>query len=256
MNSKSHVSAKPSHYDQSAEHYDVLNEETSKQINQTIEKILEKYKLKTVLDFTCGTGSQAFWLAKRGHNVTGCDISDSMLKVAKKKPKNKNITLLKGDMRTKKIGKFDACITIFNSIGHLTKQDFEKAIRNIHENLKGDGIYIFDIFNLNYLLKDDNITKFTIDWFKKSGNKMVREIQYSTINKQGIMASYTTSIIEYKTRDPKVTKSAQTLQTYSAAQLKEILKKNGFKVLRQCDIDGTRFSDTKTERILTIAKKV
>jgi SAM-dependent methyltransferase len=43
---------------------------------------------------------------------------------------------------------FDAVITIFNAVGHLTKSGFEKAIRNIHRNLNAGGIYVFDILNL------------------------------------------------------------------------------------------------------------
>ena len=61
-----HRSAKPSHYNKQAKHYDVLNEENSKVINQTLENILKNYNVKTVLDLTCGTGSQVFWLASRG----------------------------------------------------------------------------------------------------------------------------------------------------------------------------------------------
>src|SRR5690606_20096416 len=105
-----------------------------------------------------------------------------------------DIQLIKGDMRTTYAGEFDAVITIFNAIGHLTRHDFEKALRNIHRNLKRGGIYLFDIFNLNYLIKNDRITTLTIDWLKHTGKTRVREIQYSTINQHGILASYTTSI--------------------------------------------------------------
>ncbi len=79
-------------------------------------------------------------------------------------------------MRTMQAGKFDAVITIFNAIGHLTRSDFEKAMKNIYGNLNEKGIYVFDIFNLSYFLKDDNITKLTIDWQKKLGNRRLREI--------------------------------------------------------------------------------
>lgn len=46
-----------------------------------------------------------------------------------------------------------------------------------------------------------------------------------------------------------------TLQLYSANELKTMLSKNGFQVLTQIGMDGKKFSDKKTERILTIAKK-
>jgi ubiquinone/menaquinone biosynthesis C-methylase UbiE len=254
----SHKTAKPSHYNKEAMHYDALNEENSKLSNRTIEKTLKKYRVKTVLDLTCGTGSQVFWLAKHGYEVIGSDINTNMLKIAKNKAKKEKlgIKFCKGDIRSTRIGKFDAVITIFNSVGHLTKLDFEKAIRNIHENLNDGGLYIFDIFNLSYLMKDNRITNLTIDWQKTVGDTKVRDIQYSTIDKNGVLASYTTSFVQKGPNKPRISRSTQTLQVYTSNQLREMLIKNGFKVLSQCGIDGSRFSESNTEHIVTIAKKL
>lgn len=253
----SHLTAKPSHYNQESEHYDAFNEKNSEPINQTIEKLLKKYKVKSVLDLTCGTGSQVFYLAKHGYEVVGADINSKMLTIAKKKTKKEklDIPFLKGDMRSIQLGQFDAVITIFNAIGHLTKADFEKAIKNVHRNLKKGGIYIFDIFNLSYFMKDNNITKLTIDWQEILNGKKIRDIQYSTIDEKGILASYTLSFIQKGSQKSKISRSINTLQIYTAKQLKEMLERNGFKVLRQSDIDGSRFNENKTERILMIAKK-
>lgn len=252
-----HKTAKPSHYNQEAEHYDQFNEENSKIINQTIENILRKHKVKTVLDLTCGTGSQVFWLTKRGYQVVGSDISSQMLTIGKAKAQHEklDIQFTEGDMRTVKIGKFDTVITIFNAVGHLTKSDFEKAMRNIHSNLNDGGLYIFDINNLDYLLRGNNITSLTIDWQTINDNKKARVIQYSTIDTDGILASYTTLHEQKHAENPKISRSAQTLQVYSAQQLKEMLEKNGFQVVEQLAINGTEFVPSKSDRILTVAQK-
>lgn len=269
MKPYSHQSAKASHYNKESESYDAFNEKHSAIINATIAKVLTKYNVKSVLDLTCGTGSQVFWLTRRGFNVIGSDINAKMLKIAKEKAKeeNLNITFIKGDMCTVHIGEFDAAITIFNSIGHLTKTDFEKALHNIHRNLKKDGLYIFDIVNLNYFLKDNHITELTIDWLTTIDDTLYRDIQYSIVNTEGILAFHTTSIVQ-KRKLPglpqeaqsdekiKISKSLKTLQIYTAEQLKELLNKNGFKVLEQCDIDGSQFVEDRTDRILTIARKI
>lgn len=255
---KPHVTAKPSHYNQESEHYDKFSEEKSTIINQTIENILKKHKFKTVLDMTCGTGSQVFWLTKRGYQVIGSDINTKMLKIARAKAKQANldITFLKGDMRDIHIGQFDAVLTIFNSIGHLTKYDFEKALRNIHNNLHFGGLYIFDIFNLDYLLLDNNITKLTIDWQTIDKDKKVRNIQYSTIDKEGILASYDLHFEQKDSDKTRTIKSSQTLQIYSAEQLRNLLKKSSFNVLEHLSIDGSKFDKNKSDRILTIAQKI
>jgi ubiquinone/menaquinone biosynthesis C-methylase UbiE len=253
-----HKSAKASHYSKGAEHYDAFNEKKSQPLNQLLASLLKKYKVKSVLDMTCGTGSQVFWLAKHGFNVVGTDINPAMLKIAKEKTQtfNRPVRFLKGDMRTFKTGPVDAVITFFNAVGHLTKADFEKAMRTIHHNLKPGGLYIFDIFNLGYLLKDNTITTLTIDWQEKQGATTLRDIQYSTINKEGILASYTTSYVQEGKAAPTISLHAQTLQVYTASQLKTMLQRNGFKVLTQSAIDGSTLHETKSERILTIARKV
>ena len=264
-----HQTAKPSDYNKESEGYDAFNEARSALINYTTEQILKKYNVKTVLDLTCGTGSQVFWLARQGFEVTGSDINAKMLRIAKEKAEKENLTVrfLKGDMRTAHIGEFDAVITIFNSIGHLTKTDFEIALRNVHRNLKKDSIYIFDIANLNYYLNGNHITELTVDWLTSTSDTHFRDIQYGTINTDGILALYNISIVQKRAspgeaqgahegwQKPKISKSTKTLQIYSATQLKEILTKNGFTVLEQRAIDGSIFTPEQTDRILTVAQK-
>jgi hypothetical protein len=133
--------------------------------------------------------------------------------------------------------------------------------------LKNDGLYIFDIANLNYFLQGNNICDLTIDWVTVTDDTRFRDIQYSIIDTDGTLTFYTTSIVQKRAsaglahgvqmgyEKPKITKSAQTLQIYTADQLKELLNKNGFKVIEQCGIDGSQFVEDETDRILTVAQK-
>ncbi|NNM59964.1 MAG: phosphotransferase [Legionellales bacterium] len=136
----------PIEYQQMPEYFDAsnVNEETEAK-NAVIHRLLKEQKVRTVLDMTCGTGSQVFYLVERGYEVIGNDFSPALIDIARDKAKkmNRNITFIKGDMRHVKIGKFDAVISIFNAIGHLTKADFEVAVKNICVNLKDNGVYIW-----------------------------------------------------------------------------------------------------------------
>ncbi len=247
MRSKEHESAKASHYDKGAEHYDLLNEDGSKIINQVIEEVLREAEVKSVLDMTCGTGSQVCYLAEQGYEVVGSDINRKMLDVASRKT---NVELIEGDMRNLKVGTFDAVITIFNAVGHLTKEDFERAMQNVRDNLKEGGLYVFDIFNLESLLEGDHICRLTIDWLREEGDEQVRDIQYSTINEEGVLASYTTSYV-----GEEMSTGEQTLQVYRKEQLEEMLSRNGFEVSKCCNPDGSEFVPLESERILLVAKK-
>lgn len=252
-----HTTAKASYYNTRAKYYDKLNEKNSRNINALLEKICKENHITTVLDMTCGTGSQVFWLKEKGFEVVGSDISRSMLKIAKQKSKllNQQVKLLEADCRSVYAGQFDAVITIFNSIGHLTREDFILTIQNIKRNLNSGGLYIFDIFNLDYLKVSNNITKLTIDWIIDDGS---RKIQFSTISDDGILASYSTYVYyDSCLNTTKISRGYENmLQIYSSTELQEILKNNGFIVLAQTDINGEIFVKETSERILTIAKRI
>lgn len=262
-----HTSASPEHYDTESETYDLFNEENSKIINQTLVNILKKYNIQKVIDISCGTGSQVFYLHLHGFNIEGYDINEKMLEVARKKALELSMDLkfAQGDMRTVKTDSMNtnasaAIITIFNSIGHLTKEDFEKTLMNINSNLpengRKNGLYIFDIFNLDYLLANDNITKLTIDWISKTENCVNREIQYSTVTSDGILTSYDIYLKTDESGKMSRVNAEQTLQIYSLSQLKEMSQKAGFKVIEISDIDGSEFHQYETDRMLVVLEKM
>jgi len=106
MKNLPHATAQSSHYDKAAEHYDAFNEKKSRTINQTILNILKEHAITSILDMTCGTGSQVFYLAKQGFDVVGSDINESMLSVARKKAAKENLDIqfIQGDMCSLQVG--------------------------------------------------------------------------------------------------------------------------------------------------------
>ena len=253
-----HSSAPSTHYDLKAEHYDAFNEERSRQMNQCLEVLLKHHGVHSVLDLACGTGSQVFWLHRAGFRVAGVDINERMLQVARQKAHQVGLSIpfSLGDMRTTQAGTFDAVITMFNAVGHLTREDFQKAMHNIHQNLRPGGVYVFDNFNLDYLLYEDNITKFTVDWLTRNGDVQARKIQYSSISSDGVMASYDIYHEQKGEAEPNIQTAYQTLQVYSAEQLREMLEANGFKVVQQMDVHGGAFHKTDSERVMIVAERL
>jgi len=249
----------PLEYKKMPEYFDAHNigDDTDAK-NAVVEKLLSKHKAKTVLDLTCGTGSQVFFLNKRGYDVTGSDFSPALLDIARKNAAAGKVSVkfIDGDMRTLKIGRFDAAITMFNAIGHLSKAGFEKAVRNIHKNLNRDGIYIFDIMNLT-VISENSIDSLAMDFTKTIGDTKIRNVQYSTIDSEkGRLTSYDAYTIQEGSNQPKKLKHNFTLQIYTADELKDILARNRFETLEQYAIDGSKFVETKSENILTVAKKL
>jgi SAM-dependent methyltransferase len=241
-------------YAAQAEYYDIIEGNTSvKNFNSILDKILKKNNVKSVLDMTCGTGAQAIYLNKEGYDVTASDFSKEMIAIAQKKyPKLK---FNQGDVRYVKYGKFDCVISIFNAIGHLSKSDFEKAIQNIADNLKTGGIYIFDIFNLDFM-KHGFIKEEFIDTLKEvDGTKFVRFNKNIFDSEKGIINMNQRIYIQKGLSKPKISKESWDMQIYSSSQLKEILERNGFEVVEFLNMDGTKFDKENSLSILTIARK-
>jgi len=248
----------PLEYQKQPEYFDTFNiQDDTHSKNSILEKILKKYHVKTVLDLTCGTGSQVFFLAQHGYKITGADFSPALLEIARQTAHEQklNLTFLDGDMRTLKVGNFDAVITMFNAIGHLTKAGFEKTIKNVLRNLNPGGVYIFDIFNLS-AMTDATVVNLAMYVQKKLDDSIIRLVQCSTIDrKTGLLTSYDNYTIQKNADKPVQLNNKFSLQLYTTEELKKMLTKQGFEILEQCDMNGSQFLENHSISILTVARK-
>lgn len=105
------------------------------------------------------------------------------------------------------------------------------------------------------MLDGENICQLTIDNIAKDGEKTIRKIQYSTINNQDILASFTTSIVTNKGNSSTEAKGMQTLQIYSLFHMEKMLRKRRFVIVDSLNMDGTNFHDKETKHRLIVAQK-
>lgn len=109
-------------------------------------KTIVHHQPETVLDIATGTGDLAISLAETGlGNITGVDISEGMLKVARKKIKEKGlserITMQLGDSEDLpfKENYFD---TICVAFGVRNFEHLEKGLAEIYRVLKPGGLFV------------------------------------------------------------------------------------------------------------------
>ncbi len=96
-------------------------------------------KNANVLDAGCGTGRDAKYLSDEGCNVTGIDISEGMLKVAR--ANTKEVTFKKMDILDLKFPEeeFDGIISIVTLLD-IPKKNLNKVLENFHKVLKKKGV--------------------------------------------------------------------------------------------------------------------
>jgi ubiquinone/menaquinone biosynthesis C-methylase UbiE len=117
-----------------------------------IEKELDFNKSYKILDIGCGTGRHSIELTKRGYNITGIDLSESMLRKARDKAKENNLDIkfIKHDARKLPFNKdFDVAIMLCEGGFPLMETDemnFE-ILKSAAKSLKDNGKFIFTTLN-------------------------------------------------------------------------------------------------------------
>ncbi len=125
-------------------------------------KVFNERAVKSVLDCACGTGRHAIEFAQWGHEVSACDISGEMLRLARHNASGQgaSIDFFEAgltDIAEKAHGKtFDAVVCLGNSLPHLlTQHDLDHAIRSIKRVLAPGGVFIAQIRNYQRILKEN-----------------------------------------------------------------------------------------------------
>lgn len=116
-----------------------------------IPEVLEKFDVNAqdVLDIACGEGTFAIAMTEMNYNVTGVDLSPSMLKFAREKAKQKDrdIPFIQKDMRDLDFeATFDLVTCLFDSLNYmLVLEDLERVFKGVAQALRPEGLFIFDM---------------------------------------------------------------------------------------------------------------
>jgi 2-polyprenyl-3-methyl-5-hydroxy-6-metoxy-1,4-benzoquinol methylase len=128
-----------------------------------IEKEIKHDKSKKILDIGCGTGRHSIELAKRGYNITGIDLSECMLEMAKQKTKEAKVKVefIKADARYLKFEKeFDLALILCEGGFSLMETDemnymiLQSASRSLKDNGKLILTTLNGLFPLFHSVKD------------------------------------------------------------------------------------------------------
>lgn len=113
----------------------------------------------TVLDCTCGIGTQAIGLALYGYTVHGTDLSPEAVERARQEAVTFGATLTFGiadvlQLQQQVDGVFDVVLTCDNSLAHfLTDDDLQQALGNMASKIAPDGLFVASLRDYDAILQ-------------------------------------------------------------------------------------------------------
>lgn len=114
----------------------------------------------TVLDASCGIGTQAIGLALAGHRVHATDLSPAAVARARQEATGFGVVLTLGvaDLRalTQQVpGEFDVVLACDNALPHLlTDEDLRRAVASMAAKLRPGGLFLASIRDYDQLVSD------------------------------------------------------------------------------------------------------
>jgi ubiquinone/menaquinone biosynthesis C-methylase UbiE len=187
--------------------------------------VLKLKKKDRILDLACGNGRHTIELNRRGFQADGLDCSDYLLGIAKKEAKKKGlkINFYRQDVKRMKLKKqYDKALLFFSDFGLL---DPKKTLKNIWRVLKKDGLFLLDYPSafaaLSYLAKhpkDPLVFDFDrMELQDKKGN---------------VWEKY-----------------------YTFSEVKNLLAKTGFKVVKTFGDHGKQKLGFRSRRVIIVARR-
>ena len=105
-----------------------------------------------MLDVACGRGRHSRFLAEKGFDVTGIDISPDSIAFAKQFETD-SLHFYLHDMRLPAwINYFDYAFNFFTSFGYFpTRREHDDAVNTLVKSLKPGGLVLFDYLNVHWV---------------------------------------------------------------------------------------------------------
>ena len=99
-----------------------------------------------LLDLPCGEGRHALELGRRGHRVTGIDLSPYAVERATEEATRARVSVefRVGDMRSPPGGPFDGACCLGNSIGYLSHADLRTFLGSMRAALRPGARWVVD----------------------------------------------------------------------------------------------------------------
>ncbi|WP_121749940.1 class I SAM-dependent methyltransferase [Streptomyces sp. E2N166] len=174
-----------------------------------------------VLDLCCGPGVFTVPLARRGHRVTGVDLSPAMLDRARKRSADAgaDVTYVQADAREYEApGGFDVVLNMFTSFGYFEDPaDNARVLRTMYTCLAPGGTLVLDLAGKELLAR------------RVTPPKVVRRGDDLMVQTDSVLDEWARLRSEWVlVRGDRVTRATLTWFVYSAVELRRMAEEAGF----------------------------
>ncbi|MBM3332827.1 methyltransferase domain-containing protein [candidate division WOR-3 bacterium] len=203
---------------------------------------------QAVLDLCCGPGRFSLELARRGYRVTGVDRTRSYLAEARRAARREKLEVefVQEDMRRfMRPRAFDAVINVFPSFGYFRRQsDDLRVCRNVHRSMQPGGRFLIETLGKEGLARRYQCR----DWQEVGGELVLHEVVpvdgWSALEQRRILV-----------RKGRTYEFRLWMRLYSAAELRGLLERAGFRSVRMYGgYDGSPY-DSEARRLVVVGRK-
>ncbi|NUP14180.1 MAG: class I SAM-dependent methyltransferase [Polyangiaceae bacterium] len=135
---------------------DSLREENTASQVDFLEQVLAVTGPQKILDLGCGHGRHAIELARRGHDVTGIDLVEGFLEVARKEAESEGVKVafVRGDIgHFESEAEFDSAVCLFDAFGFFDDSHCIGTLRSAHKALKMGGRFVLDLRTREWMVR-------------------------------------------------------------------------------------------------------
>jgi len=219
-------------------YHDKVYAEEAAFISRLLHRCLGKPVAQTeLLDIACGTGRHAQEWARMGYRVEGSDLSAEMVAVARERAEALGLPITFHNESFQSCGrigrKYDAVVAMFSAIDYLASySELSRTLANIRGLLKQDGLFIFDFWNGNAVLKDYSPVR--TKRVELGGDVLVR------VSNTSLDALAQTATVKF---DFKLSRQGAEIQEFSEVhviryffpqEMADLLAANDFEVIHRC----------------------
>ncbi|MBU4470057.1 MAG: class I SAM-dependent methyltransferase [Desulfobacteraceae bacterium] len=231
-------------YDKLASVYHLIFSDWEKAIEkgaEDLDQVIKRYTTNSsisILDVSCGIGTQVIGLGKKGYKVTGSDLSAVAIQRAHNETQKRglDIDLSVADMR--QVHKhhnrqFDVVISCHNSVTHLQNDsEIINAFKEFYQCTKSDGICLINVRDYDNEEKGKGI-------FKPLGVRVENDAKWIVFQIWDFESSFCDVAMYFVKDDEKDACRTSVFRTHYYAigisKLMELMKDAGFSSVQRID---------------------